>query len=652
MKSFIKNNLTIIFYVVIAIILELTTNAMVCGNILIYKPWFALSLLIFIISIMIFIRRGIVRYYIACSLILVQGILNIFCVILYDMTGTLFDFGMFNLRNDGMGILESIPMNFTYLYIFIILFSSYFLFMKKWAKNEIANNILVKNIVNYVLAFSMIATNVVCIFKINNTNETYQDRLYNYGNSYQTYGATSNFINQLYKGLFFNDIEKKNTKTIDDFIYSEVSAPTQYFGISEGNNLITILAESLEWTSFVQNTDIYPNGLYGLTEDDLEFLFPNLRYFYKNGVSMVNNHAREKTDISENMSIIGSYPTGVYINYDYPTNTSPFTVPSLLESKYEDIQSYSFHNGFTSYYNRNEAIPSLGFDSFFGMEEILEISDKNEMPTMVNHASKGERNLDSEMIETCKDLMFPTDKRFYTYITSITMHGMYYERDNLKRWYDKLDSINALPVSDTDDMKNAFRNYVAAAMEFDYALGIMLDDLRSKDLLDNTTIVMFGDHNTYYQGLSNYVKDIYSYNHEDYTNLYRTPVMILDPNIEAHQITKFTTVFDIVPTILDLFGIKHFTNLYYGNSMFSEKESLLYSRAYDTFLTDKIYFSNLNKIFYKHESVDEDYIKMIEGKALKVLEKIDYINNIFYQNYFSVKANYDKFINNMKDINK
>ena len=81
MKSLIKNNLTIIIYVIIAVILELTTNAMVCGNLIIAKPWFALSLLLLCVGIMLLLKKGIVRYWIACALILVQGVINIFCVI-------------------------------------------------------------------------------------------------------------------------------------------------------------------------------------------------------------------------------------------------------------------------------------------------------------------------------------------------------------------------------------------------------------------------------------------------------------------------------------------------------------------------------------------------------------------------------------------
>jgi len=652
MLNHFKNNITVYLYAVIALILEITTNIILYHNPLIYKPWYALSLLAIIILILILLNKGIVRYYICCSLIAIQGVINIASVIIFDMTGTLFDFGMFTLRNDAMSILEKIPMNFTYLFVLLILFSLYLIFVKDLAKKEEHHNNRYKIIVSSILLVSVLSANVYMTISINSTNISYMDRLYTSGDYYRTYGATSNFINQMYKGLLFSDIEEKPSEEIDDFIYKNISTPTEYFGISEGNNVVTILVESFEWFSFIQDSTSYPNGLYGLTQDDINYLFPNLTNFYNNSVKMVNNHQREKTDISENLSIIGSYPSDVYINYAYPNNTNAQTIPSILESIDSDIQTYSFHNNYQTFYNRENSILALGFDKFYGIEDMLELNTDTNNPVITNYSSIGEANLDSEMVEACKDLMFPTDKRFYTYITTLTMHGMYTERENLTRWFQKLDSINVLPKSDNvNDMKNDFRNYVAAVMEFDYALGLIVEDLTNKGLMDNTTIVIFGDHNAYYEGLTNYVKDIYNYDVDNYTNLYRTPLMIYDKNLEPQTITKFTTVSDIVPTIFDLLGIKYYSNLYFGNPIFSNEETLIYSRAYNEFLTDKIYFYNLNNIYYRADGVTDEYLDIIIEKCLKTLEKIDYITNIFYQDYFANEDNYSKFISNMNKIN-
>lgn len=652
MINHLKNNITIYLYIFISIILELTTNIIIYHNPLIYKPWFGLTLLLSITFILFMIKKGFVRYVFASIFMIVQGIINLACVIIYDMTGTLFDFSMFTLRNDAMSILEKIPMNFTYLYIFFILFSLYLIFVKDLSKKEIHHNYKFKYIINSLLLLTTVTSNIFLTFSINNKTVDYKDRLYNSGDNYRTYGATSNFINQLYKGLIFNEVEEKESAVIDSFIYDQVSKDSKYFGISKGNNVVTILVESFEWFSFIQDLKNYPNGLNGLTEENIEYLFPNLTKFYNNSVKMVNNYSREKTDISENLSLIGSYPRDVYINYEYPNNTVAYTIPAILESMDSDIQTISFHNNSQTFYNRENSILALGFDEFYGFEDMLKLNSQDD-EIIKNYSTSGEANLDSEMIERCKDIMFPTDKRFYTYITTLTMHGMYTERKNLSRWREKIDSINVLTKSDNDnDMKNDFRNYISAVMEFDYALGLIIEDLTNKGLMDNTTIVIFGDHNAYYEGLTNYVKDIYNYDHDNYNNLYRTPLMIYDSNINAQTIDKFTTIYDMVPTILDLLGIRHYSNLYYGNSVFNDEESILYSRAYDIFLTDEVYFSNFKNIYYQTENVDNNYMDMLENKALIVLEKLDYITSIFAYDYFKDEDNYNKFISKMNEINK
>ena len=141
------------------------------------------------------------------------------------------------------------------------------------------------------------------------------------------------------------------------------------------------------------------------------------------------------------------------------------------------------------------------------------------------------------------------------------------------------------------------------------SLGIMMDDLESKGLLDKTTIVIFGDHNSYYQELSGYVKDLEDYTTDrNYTDLYKVPLMIYDKNLGHKVIGKFTCTSDIVPTITDLLGINTYSNLYYGNSVLSDEESVLYSRAYGFFVGDGVLARSMNNILFKSNKVPEDYM--------------------------------------------
>ena len=217
----------------------------------------------------------------------------------------------------------------------------------------------------------------------------------------------------------------------------------------------------------------------------------------------------------------------------------------------------------------------------------------------------------------------------------------------MQRWHDKIEQLEIT-------IDNYYlKNYLAAVMEFDLSLGLIIEDLTQKGLLENTTIVLFSDHNTYLSNLTYQIKDIQlnDYSSENYIELYRVPLMIFDSNIGHKVINKFTTTYDIVPTILDLFGINYYTNLYYGNPIFSKEESILYSKAYNIFISNGLLYSNINNILYRRDDISNNYINDTEDKSLKLLKKIYYINHIYEYNFFNNNDNYYKYITKVQAIN-
>ena len=195
-------------------------------------------------------------------------------------------------------------------------------------------------------------------------------------------------------------------------------------------------------------------------------------------------------------------------------------------------------------------------------------------------------------------------------------------------------------------------HYMTTAIELDNAIGCMYRDLESKGLLDNTVIAMFGDHNTYYQQLSNYVKDIDDYDTQrKYTDLYNVPLMIRDSGIPHQVIDKFTCTADIAPTLLDLLGVKYYENMFYGHSVFSEKVSVLYSRAYDIFVGDGIVGTSVNKLVYRSPLVSDDQLSAFKTEAVSLVEKIKHCDYIFKQDHFGKSASLANFQAKMQELN-
>ena len=672
----LKTNYLIFAFWLVSVLMELTAVTVTGGHFFIRKPWIYLSLMLIFSGVAYCIKSQSGRLWFTFILLLFQFVVDLVFIVIFEMTDTIFDFSMLKLRKDGMAIIESLPINFAYVSVAGILVSVYLIFGKYFLKK------VPKPAKPARLPLAITAAAMACTLVLHGVFAFVSHRKYdpadlaskltrNETSSYADKGIYGNFFDELYKGAFFSKVKLGDTAELDRFIYDEnaIYGGTELFGIAEGYNVITILGESFEWFTFRDamegEEDAFPAGFslsadtiaalnaekgtnFTCTEDVLRVLYPNLYDLYDSSVAMTNFHSREKTDISENLSAMGAYPTDKFINYDYPKNTVVTSVARTLKELYghENVTANSFHNGTASFYNRKAYLTrGLGFDSFTASDDMV----KKGMP---DHIAKGERNLDSQMIDACYNEMFPTDKRFYTYITSITQHGQYEARDNLAPYYEKLDEYKLCPLPEKGDktyntVRN-FRTYVAAGMELDTAIGRINAYLTERGLMDNTVLVLFGDHNAYYSSLSSDIKGIQDGKYEtprNYTDLYRVPLMIRVGNgndsraggkyRDSHIINKFTCTTDIVPTLYDLLGIKTYGNLLYGHSVFAREESVLYSRAYDIFLTDRVYFPSLNNIRYRSPDADEAYMQTIKENALALLDKVSHTNRIFYYDYLS-----------------
>ncbi len=691
-KGWVGENLIVVLYFLFAVILEMTAVCVVEKSPFLTRPFLSLGLLLFICGIVLLVKNNCARTIICGIMLILQMLLDIVFDVIFSLTDQYFDLGMLFLRNDAFAILESIPVNFFIFYVGLFFTITLFVYglRRAYAHRRVTEP--KKSVFFYVgLSLTGLATLFIsffCYFPLeaeNKYDELVEGRS---ASSYSAYGMIGNLLGEGGKAVF-QKTTPLNEDVINKYVYEKVSTPTKHFGVAKDKNVIVILAESLEWYTFLRNDNPalgnlqgeYPKAL-NIPQEVLAQLYPNLTQYYNEGVKMTNFHSREKTDIAETLSVIGSYPTGSYVNYEYAGNTLPYTVPNILKAQTEDMCFRSFHNGFKSFYNRAEAHGAFGFEEADGMKSPI---DMNDMETMSNrleaegaeeifhdYMDEGERNLDSEMIEVAKDLMFPQNQRFYTQITTLTMHGMYYDRANLRKenntkLYDKIALLEQYKPTDeeAEDFENAQQlyYYMATGLEFDYMLGCMKADLAKKGLLENTLILLFADHNAYYQGMSGYVKDIPDYETEKkFTDLYNVPLMIWDYDLaklsaEERTVDKFTCTADIVPTLLDLLGIRYFENLYYGHSVFSNQQSVLYSRGYDVFITEGVVRRSVKDDFYLYAGETEggekvkDTLPAFEKEGKLLVEKIKYCDYIFRQDHFKGEKNYLRFQEEMRKIN-
>ena len=116
LKQWFIDNQIVIIYFIFAFFIDVIGVFAVEKSPIISKPFILIGFLLFVSGIALQFKSNIKRFVFCIIFIVVQAFFDLAFVVVYDMTGQYFDYGMLKLRNDAFGMLESIPMNFIAFY--------------------------------------------------------------------------------------------------------------------------------------------------------------------------------------------------------------------------------------------------------------------------------------------------------------------------------------------------------------------------------------------------------------------------------------------------------------------------------------------------------------------------------------------------------
>jgi len=389
----------------------------------------------------------------------------------------------------------------------------------------------------------------------------------------------------------------------EDFIYhnpmtgDESDLEIPYSGLLEGKNIITIMVESGQ--SFAIN----------------EFLTPNLYKLSKEGLFFPNHYSENKTNVAEIIGILGSNPSK-RINTDKFNYDFDFSLPNILNDL--GYHTAYFHENLGYFYNREDIIPSFGFDDVYLHDDLF--------PEEPIYGWGGDYTLDSRTMDRMLDFMFEGDDPFYYFWSTLVGHGPYNTNYSSSRGKNNIAKFSSLGyfdlidiaksrgdwvnlLDDSDDKKDPgrFRFYQAAMMDYDRAIGKLLDRLEEEDLLEETVILMYGDHNLYYHQMHLRLNGIEAGN-ISHTDAYKTMFLIYNPSLTNAYLTnnntlntslnKFITPYDILPTYYHLLGISHYDNFVIGESILSDESTVYYSHKISAFFNDDYFSYNNNSIYF------------------------------------------------------
>lgn len=386
---------------------------------------------------------------------------------------------------------------------------------------------------------------------------------------------------------------EQNKVIIDMNNYFKIRPATnknQYTGMFKGKNLITILGES--FYPLAVDKDLTPT-LYKLVHEG--FVFNN---FY-------NPLFPVSTSDGEYMTITSLIPKeGVWSTYKSYDNDMPF----VLGNAFKNIgyKTTAYHNNLASYYKRNKSIPNFGYD-YYACGRGLNINCK-QWPES-----------DLEMVDATYD-QYMNNQPFLTYYITVSGHLRYntYNSMSRKHW----DAVKDLPYS------NAVKAYLACNMELDKALEQLIKYLDEKGILKDTVIELNGDHYPY--GLTlNEINEKMDPDLDDNFEKHRSHLIIWNSEMKKVEIDKLGSTIDVLPTLLNLFGVEYDSRLLMGNDLLSDMDPIvIFSNR--SWITEKGRYNAITGTF-EGKQIDDSYIKNINAE---IYNRYYLSKQIFDQDYY------------------
>lgn len=301
-----------------------------------------------------------------------------------------------------------------------------------------------------------------------------------------------------------------------------------------------------------------------------------------------------------------------------------FTIGAALRKR--GYYSAAFHDHSYTYYNRDETHRKLGYETFLAMGNGMEAGVSRRTPES-----------DLEMMEYTVPLYLDRQP-FSVYYMTMSGHALYSRPGNAmaRKNYHRVQQTG---YSET------VKCYLAANLELEDALCALVRQLEEAGIAEDTVIVLAADHYPYglekssaWGNEENYLKELYGSERIDCFTRDRSALIIWSGSIEGKGITVEEPVYslDLLPTLLNLFGVPFDSRLFVGRDVFSEAEPLVLwpDRSWRT---DRGFYHAPTGRFETEAGIGEedDYRKRIDNL---VANKITYSEGVCRHDYFNVLA--------------
>ncbi len=408
--------------------------------------------------------------------------------------------------------------------------------------------------------------------------------------------------------------DDESIKSLCDYFDAKSPSMTnEYTGLFEGYNLVYICAEG--FSRYGIDPDITPM-LYEMSNNGVV-----LKNFYNSFPNTTTNGEYAfATSLWPDVSRAADQGTGVGSFPQSAAKFMPYGLGDLFAQ--EGVPTYAYHDFIGRYYRRKYTWPNLGYENIKFLGQGMTFSSS--WPAS-----------DLEMFEQSVDDFIEED-RFHAYYMTFSGHGPYSSSNVMYR-----KNINKVKELAGDKYKDdAILGYFCGEYEFELGVEYLVNRLEEAGKLDNTVIVIIGDHYPYY--LTDSAKKEYGGGViEDTFEQYRSTCIIYNSGLEEPITTNaYCCNVDILPTVLNLMGMEYDSRLFMGTDILSN--SLHRARLYNgSFLTEFVsYDKKENKVVWNEEVKDYEQDRL--DNYLDAL--MNYTENEYNASLQILKTNFMLFV--------
>ena len=227
-------------------------------------------------------------------------------------------------------------------------------------------------------------------------------------------------------------------------------------GILQGKNLIVIQFESLE--NVVLNESYYGKEI-----------TPNINKILKNSIYFPNIYEQARDGNSADAELLFNtsiYPISVGCTFLRFGENSYNSLPYILDK--QNYTSIAIHGDNKEYWNRNIVYPALGFSKYITEEEFIV------------KGIGGMGMLDSSLFQQSIIELQTISHPYYFYIITLTSHMP----------FDAASQVGGLILTDVGKTVD----YIQTINYTDKCLGVFYQELQRRGLLENTALIIYGDH--------------------------------------------------------------------------------------------------------------------------------------------------------------